>query len=32
MEYYWELRSKNTQNIKAKMYPLYENALFEKEA
>ena len=23
MEYYWELRSKNAQNIKALMYPLY---------
>jgi len=31
MEYYWELRSKNAQNLKAKMYPLYMNARFEKE-
>ena len=23
MEYYWELRSKNAQNIKALMCPLY---------
>ena len=26
MEYYWGLRSKNAQNIKALMCPLYENA------
>ena len=26
MEYYWELRSKNAQNIKALMCPLYKNA------
>ena len=32
MEYYWELRSKNAQNIKALMCPLYKNAPFEKEA
>jgi len=25
MEYYWELRSKNAQNIKALMCPLYKN-------
>ena len=25
MEYYWELRSKNAQNIKALMFPLYKN-------
>jgi len=25
MEYYWELRSKNAQNIKALMYPLYSH-------
>ena len=24
MEYYWELRSKNAQNIKALMCPLYK--------
>jgi len=24
MEYYWELRSKNVQNIKALMCPLYD--------
>jgi len=27
MEYYWELRSKDAQNIKALMYSLYKNAL-----
>jgi len=27
MEYYWELRSKNTQNIKALMCPLYYRTL-----
>jgi len=32
MEYYWELRSKNAQNIKALTCPLYKNAPFEKEA
>jgi len=32
MEYYWELRSKNAQNVKALMRPLYKNAPFEKEA
>ena len=26
MEYYWELRSKNAQNIKTLMCPLYKNA------
>jgi len=26
MEYYWELRRKNAQNIKALMCPLYKNA------
>jgi len=26
MEYYWELRSYNAQNIKAPMCPLYKNA------
>ena len=26
MEYYWELRSKNAQNIRALMCPLYKNA------
>ena len=26
MEYYWELRSKNAQNIKALMCPLYMQA------
>jgi len=31
MEYYWELRSKNAQNIKALMCPLYKMPPFEKE-
>ena len=31
MEYYWELRNKNAQNIKALMCPLYKNSPFEKE-
>jgi len=31
MEYYWELRSNNPQNIKAVMCPLYKKAPFEKE-
>jgi len=25
LEYYWELRSKNAQNIKALVYPIYKN-------
>jgi len=33
MEYYWELRSKNAQNIKTLMCPLYIRMHpFEKEA
>jgi len=31
MEYHWELRSKNSQNIKALMCPLYKNVSFEKK-
>jgi len=27
MEYYWELRSKNAQNIKAQMCPLYADTI-----
>ena len=30
MEYYWELRSKNAQNIKARMCPLYPHLTFSK--
>jgi len=30
MEYYWELRSKNAQNIKALMCPLYIDENFKK--
>ena len=32
VEYYWELRSKNAQNIKALMCPLYKMPPFKKEA
>jgi len=29
MEYYWELRSKNAQNIKILMYPLQQQATID---